>query len=228
MIVGMRSTTRLGASGAIAAVLCASGLGGEIVDRIAAIVGLEAITTSQVETELRLEAMLNLEDPDLGPDARTNALQRLVDRRLVLQDLAVTPFLLARPDEADRQVGQLREETYLGGRDFASALVHYKLSEGDCKAFIEERISFERYVSFRFKTGLDTDAESVERYYRDEYLRPRRERGEPVEPLVAVAGAISEILLERGANELLEERLRVLRALTRINVLPLPAEGGGR
>ncbi len=215
------STRKLrAAAGAVAAVVSAAGVRAEIVDRIVAIVGLEAITSSEVETELRLEAMLNQADVKPAEEAGESALQRLIDRRLILQDLEVTPFLLAQPAEAERLLRQLRDQTYLDGRDFNSALIHYGLTEADCEAFIAERIRFERYVSFRFKTGLDAEPASVESYYRDEYLRLQRELGEPVEPIESVSEAISQILLERRASQLLEERLKDLRALHRIEILP--------
>ena len=203
----------------IAAALSIIGLRAEIVDRIAAIVDLEAVTSSEVETEVRLAAMLNKAELDLVMESSEDALQRLIDRKLILQDLAVTPFLLAQPAETELQLGLLREDTYRGGRDFNAALAHYGLTEADCRSFIEESIAFERYVTFRFKTGLDAESEEVESYYRDEYLPLRRERGEPEEPLESVSRAITEVLLERRANRLLEERLQELRLVNRIELL---------
>ena len=216
------------AAATIAAALSIAGLRAEIVDRIAAIVDLEAVTASEVETELRLAAMLNRADLDLATESSEDALQRLIDRKLILQDLAVTPFLLAQPAETELQLGLLREETYRGGRDFNAALAHYGLTEADCKSFIEESIAFEQYVTFRFKTGLDAEPEEVESYYRDEYLPLRRERGAPEEPLESVSRAITQILLERRASRLLEERLQELRIVNRIEILEFSNGEQGR
>lgn len=212
----------------IAVALSIAGLRAEIVDRIAAIVDLEAVTSSEVEAELRLAAMLNKADLDLTTESSEDALQRLIDRKLILQDLAVTPFLLAQPGESERQLGLLREETYRDGRNFNAALAHYGLTEADCRSFIEESIAFERYVTFRFKTGLDAEPEEVESYYRDEYLPLRRERGEPEEPLESVSRAITQILLERRASRLLEERLQELRIVNRIEILEFSNGEQGR
>ena len=214
------STRRLRpAAVTIAAALSIAGLRAEIVDRIAAIVDLEAVTSSEVETELRLAAMLNETDLDLDVESSGDALRRLIDRKLVLQDLAVTPFLLVQPAETERQLGLLRDESYRGGRDFNAALAHYGLTEADCRPFVEESIAFERYVTFRFKTGLGAEPAEVESYYRDEYLPLRRERGEPEEPLESVSRFITQILLERRASRLLEERLQELRLMSRIEIL---------
>ena len=210
---------------AAAGFLVAPQLPSEIVDRVAAVVGNEAVTLSEIETQLRLEAMLNrVEFQGLGGRAR-DALRRLIDRRLVLQDLAQTPFLMARPDEVERQIGQLREEAFLDGRDYPSALLHYGLTEGDCRSFLEESIAFERYVTFRFKTGLEAEPAAIDAYYKDEYAPRQRERGEPVAPAEAVTGAIARLIVERRANDLLEERLMELRSLVRIET-KLPAAAG--
>ena len=226
--MAIQSARGLHATFAAAAILASAGLRAEIVDGVAAIVGNYAITRSEIDSQLRLEAMLNRTDPDVSRAARADALDRLVDRRLILQDLAVTPFLAAQPAEAARVMRDLKAERYLGGRDFPSTLAHYGLTEAECRAFVEERIAFERYVSFRFKTGLDAEEPAVEAYYRDEYLPRQRARGEPVEPLESMLDAITRLLLERRATRLIEERLKELRSLGRVDILTLEDEGERR
>ena len=211
-----------------AAILAAAGLRAEIVDGIVAIVDNYAITRSQIDSQLRLEAMLNRTEPDVSRAARADAMNRLVDRRLILQDFTVTPFLAAQPAEAAGIMRDLKAERYLGGRDFPATLAHYGLTEAECRAFVEERIAFERYVSFRFKTGLDAEEAAVEAYYRDEYLPRQRARGEPAEPLESILDSISRLLLERQATRLIEERLKELRSLGRVDILALEDEGERR
>ena len=194
----------------------------EIVDRIAAIVGPEAITQSEVDDELRLAAMLNRTHLQHAPEAVEDALRRLIDRRLIQQDMVATPFLLAEPSEVETELRHLREATFVDGKGFSAALSHYDLTPEDVRANVKERIAFERYVSFRFKTGLDVDAEDLVSYYRDEFAALQRERGQPVEPFAAVSEAIAEILTERRASELLTQRMRELRALTNVRVVVLP------
>ena len=199
--------------------LMASGARGEILDRVAAVVGNEAIAVSEIDTDLRLEALLS--HTELGARSQRNeeVLQRLIDRRLVLQELAIAPFLRAQPGEVEAQMQQLRTDQYLDGRDFAAALLHYDVTEADCRKFLEERIGFERYVSFRFETGLEAETAAVEAFYRDEYAARQRAMGQPVEPLEAIAGTISRILVARQANVLLERRLQELRVSRRIKIL---------
>lgn len=199
-------------------------VGAEVIDRIAAVVGYEAIALSEIDMEARLEALLNRTDSDPSQAYREQLLERLIDRRLILQDLTATPFLSAGEEEIDDQMRALRTQEYLGGRNFPEALQHYELTEADCRAFLSERIGFERYVSFRFKTGLDADLEAARAYYRDEYEPRVRALGEAAKPFDDVAEEISRIVVERSANALLDQRLRALRAATRIQVIA--ASGG--
>lgn len=213
---------------ALAALGVAGGLAAEVVDRIAAIVGTEAITASQIDSEMRLAAMLNRAEVEASPDAAAATLRRLVDRRLILGDRSAEPFLVVEPEDAELELGSFRAARYIGGRNFEAALEYYDLTAADFRAFVQESIAFEHYVSFRFKTGLDADSASVEAYYHDVYVQSRVQRGEPVEPLEAVAATIAAILLEQRANELLAERLNELRVLIRVEILARPPEGAER
>lgn len=202
-------------------------VGAEVIDRIAAVVGYEAIALSEIDMEARLEALLNRTDSDPSQAYREQLLERLIDRRLILQDLTSTPFLSGGEEEIDDQMRALRTQEYLGGRNFPEALQHYELTEADCRAYLSERIGFERYVSFRFKTGLDADLEAARAYYRDEYEPRVRALGEAAKPFDDVAEEISQIVVERSANALLDQRLRALRAATRIRVIAASGDAQG-
>ena len=210
-----------------AAMLAGTTLSAEVIDRIAAVVGHEAIALSEIDLEARLEALLNRTDSAPSQTYRERLLERLIDRRLILQDLTATPFLTAQPEEVDEQLHALRTQEYLGGRNFPDALQHYGLTEADCRTYLSERIGFERYVSFRFKTGLDADLEAAREYYRDEYEPRLRTLGEPAKPFDEVIEEISQIVVERRANALLDQRLRALRAATRIQVIAASGDAQG-
>lgn len=212
----------------MAALFVSGGLIAEVVDRVAAIVGTEAITASQLESEMRLTAMLNRAPRNTPPEAAEETLRRLIDRQLILGDRLAEPFLVVEPEDAERELRAFGDQQYLGGRNFEAALAYYDLTAADFRAFVEESIAFERYVSFRFKTGLDASPRAVEAYYHDVYVPSQAERGEPPEPLESVAATVAEILLEQRANELLAQRLNELRVLIRVEVLARTLEGAER
>lgn len=215
----------IGAPGtALAVLLAAPGLCAETVDRVAAIVGNQVIALSEIDLELRIEAMLSDSDFSGVGSRQDEVLQRLIDRRLVLQELSLTPFLLVQQEEIDKQVEQLRSERYLGTMDFATALKYYRLTEEDYRAYLTETIAFERYVSFRFKTGLSPSRSAIEQFYHSEYRPTQQLLGTPVAPLAEVSDSVRQILIERRANLLLEERVLELRALTRVELLLPPGQ----
>ena len=112
----------------------------------------------------------------------------------------------------------------MGGRDLAAALHHYGLTERDCESFLEAQLGFERYVAFRFQTGLRAEPEAMETYYRGEYVRQQHARGADPEPFEAVQDQIAQFLVELQTNELLEQRMKELRALHRIEILTTSRE----
>ena len=211
----------------IASLVTALALHSEVVDRIAAIVGSEAITVSEIEVELRLEAMLNRIEVGSSAHSRRDALRRLIDRHLIDLDLLRTPFLRPGVDEVAEQVDQLRDQEYLGGRSFQAALLHYRLTEADLQSFLEERIAFERYVAFRFRTGVEAESAEIEAYYRNEYSRQRLDQGEPVPSLATVRDSIARIIVERRANDQLGQRLMELRTQIRIESKLAPENHAG-
>ena len=219
---------RIAACPALLAIAVSLGgsLRAELVDGVVAIVGSEAITLSEVREEIRLQALLNREEPGLALERGPEVLRMLVDRRLVQLDLALTPFLAAEVSDVEAALRPLREDAFLGGRGFDAALVHYGLTEGTVREYLRQRASFERYVAFRFKTGLRIDQGEIERRYWDEYVPARSERGLAAEPLASVSARLEDELAEEQANKLLEVRLQELRLLHRIEVLGLPNGSG--
>ncbi len=215
----MARRLRILAMAATAAVAPHATPGTEVLDRIVAVVDRDAIVQSEIASDLRWEAMMSGSEVDEGPERQDSVLRRLIDRRLVQMDIATTPFLMASPEEVDGAVAQLHGESFFGDRDFAEALAYYGLDEEECRSFVAEQISFERYVQFRFKSGFEANPDSVQAYYEEEYVPGQRRARATVEPLETIADSIREIIAERRANTLLEDRLNELRASHRIEFL---------
>lgn len=211
---------RLRRAASIAALLLAAAGGrAEIIDGVAAAVGPRAVTHSEIDRELRLAALFNETEADASPAGRRAALHRLIERRLIRRDMDRVNFPTADPPAVEERMRELRAVRFAGGRDFPAALRHYGLTARECRDFLAEQIVFERYVAFRFKTGLDAAEDEIEDYYETVYAPQRRRLGETPEPLAEVAERIGRILIEMQADRLLEERVREMRALTRVEIL---------
>jgi len=61
--------------------LLVAGLHAEIIDRIAVSVGNQAVTTSDIDREIRVTALLNRSQPDFSPAARRATADRMVEQR---------------------------------------------------------------------------------------------------------------------------------------------------
>lgn len=215
--IGLHRRRRAAAAAAL--LLAAAGARAEIIDGVAAAVGAEAVTHSEIDRELRLAALFNATEADASAAERRAVLQRLIERRLIRRDMDRAAFLAADRQEVEARMRELRAMRFAAGRDFPAALRHYGLTARECRDFVAEQIDFERYVAFRFKTGLDAAEEEAENYYRAVYAPQQRRLGRTPEPRERVSERIERILIELQADRLLDERVREMRALTNVKIL---------
>jgi hypothetical protein len=193
----------------------------EIIDRVVAVAGNEAITESQVRQQLVLQALIDGRPPveNADPKQRREGINRLIERQLVRREMAVANF----PSEDEAQVAaemeQLRTQRFWNGLDFDAALQAYGIRDSDVRDFLQEKNSVLDFIDFRFKTGLQVPNEEIEDYYRKVYL-PEFERANSSPPptLESVSAQIEEILREREIEPKIDEWLNGLRLRARVAI----------
>jgi peptidyl-prolyl cis-trans isomerase SurA len=200
----------------------------DIIDRVVAVVGQQAITASEVETQLRLEAMFNREPLDITADKRRQALQRLIAVRLIQGEAIMAGFLKTSEAEVQRRLEESKQEHYLNGSGFEAALKLYNLREQDVTDFLRQVIGYERFKDFRFKTGLEVSREEVSAYYESHIVPEFRAAGNgSPPPLDDIYDKVEQAVIEERANALLDEWIKETRPQTRIVILeeePQPKE----
>lgn len=194
-------------------------LGAEILDRTVAIVGDDSILASEVEAQVRLEAMFSDQPIDPSEQAREAALERLIDQRLIQSQIDLSGFQAEEDEELDRQIQELAAQTF-AGMPFAEALKHYGVRAEQAQDFLRRQLRFADYVGFRFRSGLEASPEAV----RNEYRRRFGNRENPP-PFEAIEDELAENVRIRAAESALENRIRALRVSTRIVRLPLLQAG---
>jgi hypothetical protein len=200
--------------------LLAAPLGADIVDRVVAVVGRQAITASEVEIQLRLEAMFNREPLDITAEKRRQALQRLIAVRLIQGEAIMAGFLKTTEAEVQRRTEESKNERYLNGIAFEAGLQLYELREQDVTDFWRQVIGYERFKDFRFKTGLEATREEVSAYYENHIVPEFRAEGNgSPPPLDDIYDKVEQAVIEERANALLEEWLKETRPQTRIVIL---------
>lgn len=184
----------------------------DVIDRTAAVVGQAVVTESDVERQLRLEAMFNDRQPDLSPAARRRALQRLIEQRLLERDMTLAGYATAEDEELLDELDQIRAQQF-ADMSFERALEHYGLTKEIVLGFIRRQIDYQGYVRFRFQTGLAAADEEIAREYKRLYPEAK------TEPPPELEEEIRARLVEEKAARLVDARIKQLRAETRIVIL---------
>jgi peptidyl-prolyl cis-trans isomerase SurA len=198
----------------------------EVLDRVEAVVNNQAILTSDIEHELRLSAI----DPERGrrrPLTPGRALQLLISRALIQQQIKQTYIEVAEPSEEDVQarIKELREQlpdcvekNCTTDTGWAAFLKDNDLTEAEVATYIGLRLELLDFIASRFRQGIQISHDQIEKYYR-ETLLPEYPKGEQAPPLDAVAPRIEEILLQQQVNTLFTSWLRDLRKQGDVEIL---------
>jgi hypothetical protein len=192
----------------------------DIIDRVVAVVGQQAITASEVELQLRLEAMFNREELDITAERRRQAMQRLIALRLIQNEAIMAGFLRISEADVQRNLQQSKTELYLNGIGFEQALKLYDLREQDVMDFWRQVIGYERFKDFRFKTGLEVSREEVAAYYERHVVPEFQAKGNGTPPpLDEIYEKVEQAVIEEFANAQLDEWFKETRPETRIVIL---------
>ena len=119
--------------------------GEQLLDRVLAVVGGQVILLSDV----RLFLETGLVEPSGAADPVPPALERLIERRLILDEAA--RYVVEDPlqDEVDARVGQI--ERRLGGpRGLDAALAATGYAPRDFEQVVRDDLRIERYLALRF------------------------------------------------------------------------------
>ena len=228
--MGTQGMRRLPAAAAALMGIALSGTtvnAGEVLDRVVAVVGNNAVTSSEVELQLRLEAFLNRRPLDASEAARRQVIERLIEVNMIAEEMRVTNLPPAKDEEVAEELRAVREQDFTDELEFLEALEAHSLDEDELRGFLRRQMNVLRFIDFRFRTGLDVSVEAVGTYYRDVYTpRVRQLEGREPEPQAEVRGRLREVVLQQRVDELLDDWLKLARAATRIEYVTAPPTAG--
>lgn len=197
---------------ALVAVASAGLPAAQIIDRTVAIVEDASITETEVVSQLRLEAMANSAPVVDSPAVREQALDRLIDQRLIANDIGLTGLQPLSFDERAELLTQLQTQSF-GTLSFEAALREYGVAEAQALEFFVRQVEFSRYVDFRFRTGQTVGDEELQQAYRAKYGRtPNRD----APSLELAAPELRNQVLNERVERLLDQHIRQLRADHRV------------
>lgn len=198
----------------------------EVVDRmVATINGRDLVTYTDLLWQLALEPDTPLENP--RPQDLKNALNRLVDQRLVMQEAGRLPTVAPSEKDVTDGVNAL-VKVFPSQTAFQERIARVGLTNEQLREIISQRLEIENYLDFRFRSFVVISDKEKADYYRDAYVpRFRREHPGVILPTLEQAGdqierALREAKVESDTDAFLEDA----RARAQIVILdPALAKG---
>jgi peptidyl-prolyl cis-trans isomerase SurA len=197
-----------------------------VLDHVVAVINGSVILQSDVTEEVRY-AVLQPFSINTARNTPRNALQRLIDRDLILQQMqmgqTVTP---PTPAQVQERITQLRGlipdcaryhcETDAGWQTF---LQTHGLTEKEVEAHWSQRMLILSFIQSRFGAGIRITPAEIADYYNKTLLSQLRGKVANPPALAAVSTRIEEILLQQRVSSLLLEWLQSLKSEGSVSIL---------
>jgi hypothetical protein len=191
---------------------------GVLVDQVIVVVNGDLILESDVDEERRMAAFQPIGEP-LGSFSRKEAVDRLIDRALILQQAKLQPEQAVTQAEVDGELAQLRQtipacrqyhcETDEGWKKFVEA---QGLTLPELNARWKERMQILKFIEMRFRMGIRIEPAAIKTYYEKTLLPEYAKQNAAAPPLESISGRIQEVLLQQQVTNLLDDWLESLKA----------------
>ena len=203
--------------------------GAVVLDHVVAVINGSVILESDVQEEIRY-GVLQPFSVDSARNTPQRALQRLIDRALILQQLQATQSVTPpTPEEVQQRLKELRAvipecaqypcRTEAGWQAF---LKTRGLTEQEVEKHWTERMTILSFIQSRFGSGVRITSHEIADYY-NKTLVPQL-HGQKPPSLASVSDRIQEILLQQRVSSLLLEWLQSLKNEGSVSILD-PAYG---
>jgi len=191
---------------------------GAIVDRAAVAVGAKVITDSEILRRIRLTSFQNGELPDFSLTSRREAVQRLIDLKLVEREMELGHYVHTPEGPAKELLDAFTAQHFRGSAEAVRlSLAAIGLTPADLQADFAEQADLLSFTSLRFRPAVEVSDREVEEYYRNHIAStPPPVAGASPPSLAEARASIEEILASQRADLELDAWLRDQRTRTRI------------
>jgi len=202
-----------------------SGTGTELtLDRVAAMVNGDLILESDLDAEERFTAFQPFSEAQQA--TREELLNRLIDRTLILQQMALQPEAPISDAEVDEQFAMLRKSIPKCAAYHCDTEAGWEKFVADQGFTLEEvrdrwrqRMEVLRFIEERFRMGIRISQAEIDEYYKTTMLPAYQKENAPAPPEATIADRIQEILLQQQVDKLLDDWLATLRAQGSVKIL---------
>jgi hypothetical protein len=188
----------------------------EIIDRVAVAVGRGVITTSDIEREIRITALLNGTPVDFSRGSRDATADRLIEQKLIRQELESSSYQSPDPGEIEPVIEKFKKDHYANEAEYRSALASYGIAEQDLKNALLWQRALLLFINARFRPSIDVKGEEVEQQLQKEVAAARAARPDQALNIEELRRQIEESIIERRIDEAMTKWLEDVRRRTRV------------
>ena len=188
----------------------------EITDRVAALVGGEVITLSDVRWLIQYRGQTLPPDPAQRKSAYSAALNQLIEETLIATEARNTPGAEILRAEIEARVEVYRRR-FRSEELFQEKLRSMGMSPERLHAMIRRQLAVQKFVRVRIQPFTIVLPREIETYYQETFL-PTVSDG-PAPPLELLQNQIQEIVGRRKTNQELERWVTRARQRTAVEVL---------
>jgi peptidyl-prolyl cis-trans isomerase SurA len=198
---------------------------GVLLDRIVAVVNGEVILESDVDEERRFEEIEPYHDSRLTY-SRDRAIQRLIDRALILQQATLEPEEAVSDAELDAQLARVKNdipeckqyhcETPEG---WATLMRDHGFTVQEFRNCWKQRMELLKFIEVRFRNGVTISDDEIKAYYTKTMMPEYAKQNAAAPKLPVISKRIEEVLLQQEVGDLLEDWLKSLRAQGSVKVM---------
>jgi hypothetical protein len=187
------------------------------IDRLAVTVGNRAITSSDIEREIRVTAFLNGQAPDVTAAGKRTAAERMIEQTLVRRELETSRYPTPQPAEIEPTLAAFRRRYYPADADYRRALAQCGIGDQDVRDALLWQRTLLQFVDVRFRPAVQITAEEIQQYF-DTVLAPKLRAAQPAEtPAVDdYRDQIEDTLAGQREDREMDRWLREARLLTPI------------
>jgi hypothetical protein len=191
---------------------------GQVLDRIVATVNGHAILQSDLDEELRYEAVMTGHEPEARTgDDRKTVLDRLVDRELLTEQVSTIESAQTSAAEIDKQLAQVKSDYLENSKtSWTAALGSHGFTESEIRDRIILELNQWKLIDARLRPSVQIDQAAIEEYYNRQFLPELRRSGAQPIALQEAAPKIRELLTQQKINEALSSWLETLRSQAQI------------
>jgi len=192
----------------------------EVVDRSIAVVNGHMLTWSDLDEQMRFEALENKRPlASLTAKDRREAFNHLVQNWVVRDQMQGTPP--ATESQIAAQVAELRAALQLEHDDakWQATLNSYGISQHELQRLLATQMEVLSFLEFRVRPLVRVSRKEIEEYYSKELVPQLEAQGKSAEPVAALTPKIRQLLREQKMNQEMDKWLQTVRSQAHVELL---------